>query len=42
MGKDNGVRTFTDLVLNTKGSQTLTVADAKTGQVLGIRTVNVV
>src|SRR5262249_4590648 len=40
-GKDNGVHTFTGLVLNTKGSQTLTVTD-KTGQVLGTLTVNVV
>ncbi|HEY7269512.1 MAG TPA: hypothetical protein VH951_06770, partial [Dehalococcoidia bacterium] len=41
-GKDNGVHTFTGLVLNTKGSQTLTVTDSKSGQVLGTLTVNVV
>jgi hypothetical protein len=41
-GKDNGVHTFTGLVLNTKGLQTLTVTDSKTGKVLGSLTVNVV
>jgi hypothetical protein len=41
-GKDNGVYTFTGLVLKTKGLQTITVTDAKTGQVLGSLTVNVV
>jgi hypothetical protein len=41
-GKDNGVHTFTGLVLNTKGPQTLTVTDSKNGQLLGSLTVNVV
>jgi hypothetical protein len=41
-GKDNGVHTFTGLVLKTKGLQTIAVIDTKTGQLLGSLTVNVV
>jgi 1-phosphatidylinositol phosphodiesterase len=40
-GQDNGVHTFTGLVLTKKGVQTITIADAK-GKVLASLTVNVV
>jgi len=36
------VHTFTGLVLNTKGSQTLTVIDTKTSKLLGSQVVTVV
>jgi hypothetical protein len=40
-GKDNGVHTFSGLVLNTRGSQTLTVIDIKKSSLLGSLTVDV-
>jgi hypothetical protein len=42
LGKDNGVHTFKNLVLKTKGSQILTVIDTKTGKLLGSLTVTVI
>jgi hypothetical protein len=41
-GKDNGVHTFTGLVLNTKGTQTLKVIDTKTSSLLGSLVVSVI
>jgi hypothetical protein len=41
LASDNGVRTFTGLVLKKKGTQTITVFDATTNSILGTISINV-
>jgi hypothetical protein len=41
-GSDDGVHTFTGLVLKKRGTQTITVFDTLTSSIVGTLTVNVV